>query len=297
MSNYNEFTNQNYNSNINQNMDNNFMNNISNEKFINMASSIDLETLNGTNIMDLNKESGSVSIPNLTSQNNIPMFNTTSFNTLPINNSNLINNTLPINNMQHFNNIPNFNLSLQNDLQSGLANGTQDKHLVKSITKELINNLRENNISLHDDNETYNSGYSKKSKNINNADSLNDYENIDDYDDSSLQSENTLNHKKSKKKYEYKDQLKKGFEHMMTENGVPSSQSLSSYIFDDLFNFKEFIILFGIYFLLSQEMVKDLFAQYFTSLNPDDSGRVHVKGVIIYGLILTVLFMILKKIV
>ena len=44
-------------------------------------------------------------------------------------------------------------------------------------------------------------------------------------------------------------------------------------------------------------MVKDLFGQYFTSLNPDDSGKVHVKGVIIYGLILTVLFMVLKKII
>ena len=108
---------------------------------------------------------------------------------------------------------------------------------------------------------------------------------------------NTSKNKKSKKIYEYKDDLKKGFEHMMSENGVPASTSMTSYIFDDLFNLKEFIILFGIYFLLSQEMVKDLFGQYFTSLNPDDSGKVHVKGVIIYGLILTVLFMVLKKII
>ena len=84
---------------------------------------------------------------------------------------------------------------------------------------------------------------------------------------------------------------------MMSVNGVPESSNLTSYIFDDLFNLKEVALLFGIYFLLSQEMVKDLFAQYFTSLNPDDTGKVGVKGVIIYGLILTVLFMVLKKVV
>ena len=83
----------------------------------------------------------------------------------------------------------------------------------------------------------------------------------------------------------------------MSQNNIPESSSITSYIFDDLFNIKDFALLFGIYFLLSQEMVKDLFSQYFTSLNADDSGKVHVKGVIIYGLILTVLFMVLKKII
>jgi hypothetical protein len=84
---------------------------------------------------------------------------------------------------------------------------------------------------------------------------------------------------------------------MLSENGVPASENVSSYIFDDLFNIKDFVILFGVYFLLSQEMIKDLFAQYFTSLDPDDTGKVHVKGVIIYGLILTILFMVLRKII
>ena len=49
MSNYNNFTQQ------NQDINNNLMKNLSNEKFVNLASSIDLDTLNGTNIMDLNK--------------------------------------------------------------------------------------------------------------------------------------------------------------------------------------------------------------------------------------------------
>jgi len=304
MSNYNEFNNQNYNTNINQNMDNNFMNNVSNEKFINMASSIDLDTLNGTNIMDLGRDSNAPILNNLTPS--IPSFNNMpSLNNMPSFNAVQMNNMPPLNNVQNFNNLPQMNIpNLNISPQINPQNMNQDKHLVKSITKELINNLRENNISLHDDNGTYNSNYSKKSKNNINVMDVDPVENGyvnadgDGYDDASHDSSDTIkNRKKSKKIYEYKDEFKKGFEHMMSENGVPSSPSVTSYIFDDLFNLKEFIILFGVYFLLSQEMVKDLFAQYFTSLNPDDSGRVHVKGVIIYGLILTVLFMVLKKIV
>lgn len=300
MSNYNDINNPNYNSNINpninpninQNPDNNFMSNMTNENFINMASSINLDNLNGTNIMDLGRDA-------ITTLNNLPSLNTiTSFNNMPsFNNNSQLNNMEPLNNTQIFNNLPPINHQNNNTI-------VQDKHLIKSITRELINNLKENNISLHDDNTTYNSNFTKKSnkhkmvKSDNDFDSSNgNYDNCSDNinDNISNQDGSITKHKKSKKLYEYKDDLKKGFEHMMNENGVPTSSSVSSYIFDDLFNLKEFIILFGVYFLLSQEMVKDLFAQYFTSLNPDDSGRVHVKGVIIYGLILTVLFMVLKK--
>ena len=60
-------------------------------------------------------------------------------------------------------------------------------------------------------------------------------------------------------------------------------------------NYKEFALLFLIYFLLSQEMIKDGIAIYFTSLNPDNSGRIGVKGVIIYGLLLTTIFILLRN--
>ena len=60
-------------------------------------------------------------------------------------------------------------------------------------------------------------------------------------------------------------------------------------------NYKEFALLFFIYFLLSQEMIKDGIAIYFTSLNPDNSGRIGVKGVIIYGLLLTTIFILLRN--
>jgi hypothetical protein len=266
MNNYNDYTNQNFNVNNENN-------------FINLASSIDLDNLNGTNIMDLNKENF-----NNTTTNIQPNFNMPSFN-------------LP-NNLPSFNNMPNFNLPSSNqntepfintNQQNQINSVGQDKHLIKSITRELINNLKENNISLHDDNTT---NISKKNQKNKDSDFSENYENYESYDDSENQKEN-----KKHKKYKYKDEIKKTVENMMSENGVPVSESMSSYIFDDLFNWKDFIVLFGVYFLLSQEMIKDLFAQYFTSLNPDDTGKVHVKGVIIYGLILTVLFMVLRKLV
>jgi len=242
MSNYNNFTQQ------NQDINNNLMKNLSNEKFVNLASSIDLDTLNGTNIMDLNK--------NL---NQMQTFNNTSpFNNPSINNPNLINNSV-------------------------LQNTNQETNLVKSITKELINNLRENNIIIRDDNNSFDT---KKDDN--------DYSEDMNYED---MNEDFIKTKKKSKNFEYNDELKKGIENMMIENGVQVPTSMSAYLFDELFNLKEFIILFGVYFLLSQEMIKDLFAQYFTSLNPDDTGRVNVKGVIIYGLILTVLYMIMKKVI
>jgi hypothetical protein len=187
-------------------------------------------------------------------------------------------------------NTPQFNMQ-PNNISSGL-NINQDKHLIKSITQELINNLKENNISLHDDtsmnylkNKTFDS-------NINN-----EHDNYSE-DIKIKKSKKTKKNKELIENLEYEQELQKGLEYVMTENGIPASSKISSYIFDDWFNYKEFIILFGVYFLLSQEMIQDLFAQYFTSLNPDnETGKIHVKGVIIYGLILTVSFIILKKII
>jgi hypothetical protein len=234
MNNYND-----NNNNIKLNIDNNLLKN--------MASSIDLDNLNGTNLMDLNNQP--FQQPTFNMPHNFP----------------------PINNPYA---LPTETLTMPSN--------TQDKQLIQSITRELINNLKENNISLHDDNtiqhrQIRNENYSNLSSN-----------DIDDLSDK----------KKSKKQNKYKDDIKKGVEHMLSTNGIPSSENVSSYFFDDMFNLKDFVILFGVYFLLSQEMIKDLFAQYFTSLNPDDeTGKIHIKGVIIYGLILSIMFMVIKKLV
>ena len=94
MSNYNDINNPNNNPNINQNPDNNFISNMTNENFINMASSINLDNLNGTNIMDLGRDT-------LSTINNLPSLNTIS----SYNNMTSLNNKSPMNNIQYFNNL------------------------------------------------------------------------------------------------------------------------------------------------------------------------------------------------
>ncbi|AYV80148.1 MAG: hypothetical protein Gaeavirus12_6 [Gaeavirus sp.] len=179
-------------------------------------------------------------------------------------------------------------------LQNPNHDPQQNKGLIKVITKELINGLKENNLSLHDDNTSNYSSSSrtrtrtrkhKIGKKFKNPETLQDF--TTDADDHELELE--------LKDINYKGTLKKGVEHMMSENNIPESNTISSYLFDNSFNIRDFVLLFGLYFMLSQEMIKDFFGQYFTSLNPDDTGKVNVKGVIIYGLILTVAYMVLKK--
>jgi len=170
-------------------------------------------------------------------------------------------------------------------------NNTDDnKSLIKSLTKEIIDNLKENNMSLYD-NSSINSR-SKKNTNTNTYDIEQDEQCSDElksYDSSNL----TKKLKKNKKK-DITD-IKNTIEEFVVNGETPNSTSYVQWFFDDCFNYKDFLILFILYFVLSQEMIKDFFAKYFYSLNPDDEGKIGVQGVIIYGLILTILFMIIKK--
>ena len=134
--------------------------------------------------------------------------------------------------------------------------------LIKTITKEIIHNLKDKNLELND---------------ISNSDDLSNY--------SSKSSSKTKN-KKIKENIE---------DFVISENPIPSTNNYLKSLFNNYFNFKDFLILFILYFILSQEMIKDFFAKYFSSLNPDDEGKINVQGVIVYGLILTVLFMIIRK--
>lgn len=150
-----------------------------------------------------------------------------------------------------------------NELSSGKEDNSS---LIKSLTKEIISNLKESNLDLTD----------SKSRS----------------EDS--ESESSSKKKKKKKHNNIKEDLQ---EYMEEQNPVPSTNKYLSMIFSDSFNVKDFLLLFTLYFLLSQNMIKDFFARYFNCLNPDEDGKIHVQGVIVYGLILTILFMLLKKII
>lgn len=175
-----------------------------------------------------------------------------------------------------------------------------NKSLIKSLTKEIINNLKENNMSLYD-NSSINS---RTRKNINidvddddcigdniSANSSNSNRSSGTHYSSSDSSKKI---KKNKKKKDITD-LKETIEDFVVNNETPNPTGYVQWFFDDCFNYKDFLILFILYFVLSQEMIKDFFAKYFSSLNPDDEGKIGIQGVIIYGLILTILFMIIKK--
>jgi hypothetical protein len=154
-----------------------------------------------------------------------------------------------------------------------------NKNIIKNITKEIITNLKDES---HDD----------PFKGSTSVDE-------NDYLDNSISEEEQYcdNKKKSKKNKDKLDNLIKDNLENFVEDTIPvkNSKNFLSYIFDDCFGIKDFILLFSIYFILSQDMIKDLFAGYFTCLNPDEEGKVGVKGIIVYGLILTTIFMLSKK--
>lgn len=217
-------------------------------------------------------------------------------NTPIINPTNLLGNISNDNLINMTNNIdPNsLNGTLLTNNISGIytqQNVTDDnKSLIKSLAKEIMNDLKENNMSLYD-NSSINSRHISNSKNLYDDDLY--LERNSNYSNSSS--------KKSKKNKKKTDSFDSSNMTEHIENFVVNSTNIpTNYIqwfFEDCLNYKDFLVLFILYFILSQDMIKDFFASYFSSLNPDNEGKIGVKGVIIYGLILTVLFMIIKKLV
>ncbi len=166
----------------------------------------------------------------------------------------------------------------------GANTQSDNKSLIKSLTKEIINNLKENNMSLYD-NSSINSR--AKNKNLLNIDE----DNLGCDDETSASVEHKAKRKKNKK---IKD-IEETIENFVVDGEIPNKSDYAGWFFDECFNYKDFIVLFVIYFILSQEMIKDFFSKYFSSLNPDSEGKVGVQGVIIYGLILTILFMLARN--
>ena len=215
-------------------------------------------------------------------------------------NNNFYRNSPTNNDLNMLGNITNDNLmNMANSIDPSSLNGTNlddfdnenkvynqriknddNTSLIKSLTKEIISNLKENK-NLYDDDLTINS-------------KTNDNDNDNDNDDnSSYNSSSSKSSSKKSKKSKLKDTLE---EFIVSTNPVPSTNGYIQWLFEDLFDYKDFLVLFILYFVLSQEMIKDFFSKYFTSLNPDSEGKVNVQGIIVYGLILTILFMIIRKI-
>jgi len=162
----------------------------------------------------------------------------------------------------------------------------QDSTLIKSVAREIINGLKENNMSLYD-NSSINSYKINENELYNNNDG--------DSDNNSSSRKKSKSSKSKNKVVEVVETIEDFVTDAKKINSTNTYSDYPSWFFDDCFNYKDFLILFILYFVLSQDMIKDFFAKYFTSLNPDNEGKIGVQGVIIYGLILTILFMIIKK--
>lgn len=57
---------------------------------------------------------------------------------------------------------------------------------------------------------------------------------------------------------------------------------------------KDFLIIFVLFFLLSQDMIKEFFSELIPYLKPNDEGRVGIQGVVAYGLLLALLFLVVR---
>jgi len=145
-----------------------------------------------------------------------------------------------------------------------------NKHLINSLTQEIIKNLEEKKLNLEEDDE--NDNYTSRTNRSQRSRS------------NSKEKDVLLNIVSNKLEEDF--EIEKNY-----------SKNMITSFFEDYFNYKEFLILLGIYFLLSQEMIKDTIGSYFTSINEDENGRVQMKGVLIYGILLCVLFIVARKII
>jgi hypothetical protein len=166
-----------------------------------------------------------------------------------------------------------------NELRNQVINHNSNPNLVNSLTKEIIMNLKNNNDNfdnLEKEIEPQYENIEKKNKKKKDKEEKEEEEEEDDI-------------KISKK------ELKEKMKNLIEKETFEGSEKYLRVIFDEKFTFKEFGLLFAIYFLMSQDMVKDFISNYFTSLNPDETGKVSMKGVLVYGLLMCVLFFLIRK--
>jgi hypothetical protein len=75
---------------------------------------------------------------------------------------------------------------------------------------------------------------------------------------------------------------------------VENNKKFFQEFFKTYVNIKEFFILLILYIVLSTAYVKNFFGSYIDCLNTNDDDEVSIGGIIAYGIILSVLFIILK---
>ena len=213
--------------------------------------------------------------------NNIPDLNNVN-NNQGMNNNQTMNNNQVMNNNQGMNNSYQYNPNMLN-----FNNANNLEHAIKTIDNL---SLKETRL---DDESSNNPHYNEKL-----------IQSITDEISHRLGTDKNLINNKDQKKDN--TQIKKTKQEKQIKQGKQEKDHMTNTdnkndqldIIDKIINYndiKDFGILIIIFFLLSQDMIKDFFAEYISCINPDDEGKFNVKGVIVYGIILSILFIVVRK--
>jgi len=97
--------------------------------------------------------------------------------------------------------------------------------------------------------------------------------------------ENINENKKHKNKKQKKNKKNKNSKNKSEKNVIYKMPEI----------IKEPLIILILFVILSQTIVRKLIGEYLPYINPDGSGKVSFVGIVIYGLILSIGFVIVKK--
>jgi hypothetical protein len=92
------------------------------------------------------------------------------------------------------------------------------------------------------------------------------------------------------------EELAKDISYNLNDNeSFDDSDNKEDLTFSLPYDFKDPLLLLIIYFILSQAVIRQFFGNYISFINPGEDGVVSQIGIIIYGSIMILLFMLIKK--
>lgn len=231
--------------------------------------------------MELQGNSGSVQntanngINNMNNINNVNNINENG-NTNYMNTLNYMNGVNKMNNMNYDPDKTNdFSGMMRNINNSQLENESKyskdNESLLNKITNEIVNKLGPKKYlgKIEDTENNINEGVKNIEDAVNTIKKLKNKENKNISKFTNINKENSSNNKKDESFIE----------------------KIINY-----YDAMDFLIIFVIFFMLSQEMIKDFISSYISWINPDNEGKVGVGGVLAYGVILGLMFIVTRKI-
>lgn len=133
------------------------------------------------------------------------------------------------------------------------------------------------------------------------GDSESDYDSIRelaaDVNNSLMALENIEHSKKKKKRQDTESESDESDKDMSDDSDTHITVETIEYEADYLKTLTEFLLLLTLYVIMSQPFVVSVASGYIQQLNPSEEGTISMTGIIIYGLILTVMFMVVRKII